>query len=153
MCVFVKSKTPKIAQEDITCWKVLYSWSGNTFFTPYFHADVRFDEEMADDSHPYIDDSLGCSTDEFVKVYPYFVERGFYHMYKNEDEALIDYGTDEYVEGIDLCHYIVKCIIPKGTAYFEGIYRYRSNGIRESVSRESFAAAKIILKKETLKQI
>ena len=111
MCLYSKSKTYKIAEKDITCYKVMLietsSWVLNS---PYrnmcYFLDVKYQEDYFNTDKASVDGET------------WILFRGF-HSYINLSDAL------SYARNFNSCvtaqnFVVVKCIIPKGARYYEG---------------------------------
>ena len=124
MCLYTNQKVAKVAEQDIVCYKILYK-GNNSYQTPFQFTLVPSKcfirgelytpaEEGEAKPNPH-----GCETWQST----YLVEEGFIHTCKD-----IDYGMSflKWFKGRqpspsmeDNCR-IYRCIIPKGTEYFEG---------------------------------
>ena len=57
------------------------------------------------------------------KGYNKFVNKGLIHSFKTLEGAKKSFTLPDFVLTLtEDCSYIVKCIIPKGTEYYEGIF-------------------------------
>lgn len=104
MCFRINKETPDplIAEEDITCWKVLYRIRGaHEFRSPYqryrYAPDVKHEEI-----------ELKVVPGSKYDYSPEHIEEG-YHSY-------IDRYKAEVMEWAADC--VVKCAIPKGSKYY-----------------------------------
>ena len=127
MCLYTKQTKPKIAEEDIICYK-FYIRDNEILFSPYqgFRAPeigIVANTELGKSYRPtdngsYIHNFLGFKR----------VDKGF-HSFKILEE--IKHKINGY-RNLDLV--IFKCIIPRGSSYYEGrfdIYKsYCSNSIK-----------------------
>lgn len=106
MCLFANRKYALIAQEDIECYKVLRRI--DDVLTSYYHEKFIWKKSVT-----YT--SLLESFDSVFKSCQCNVERGFHsYMYQKDAERFInEISGDEILV-------LVKCIIPKGSRYFEG---------------------------------
>lgn len=123
MCLKVKSNIPKIAEDDIFCYKVLQKCKGegyeDCFLTP-FQESLVIPSEINGLKHfcadrnfypPKIEESNSLKSH-------YLVSSGFIHTYKSLAHA--KYERDVLEENYDAEFFIFECIIPKGCEYFEG---------------------------------
>lgn len=130
MCLEVKNSTPKIAEQDIVCYKVLQrelndvtkedgiTYVTERLITPFFHYPMEPNKLYEEKDNTEID--FGTKLTFFHKIkYTTFVEGGTFHTFKNKLDArffICDLGRTRH-ECV-----IMKCVIPKGTKYFEGRY-------------------------------
>ena len=115
MCLYTKQTEPKIAEKDIICYK-FYRRYNKILISPYqgFRAP-----EIGITANA----NLGKS---------YIPENDHYYDFKRVDEGFHSFKTLEEVKhkvngyrNLDLV--IFKCIIPKGSSYYEGRFdRYES---------------------------
>lgn len=107
MCLYSETNNPYIAQQDIVCYKCVRRY--RRCFRPYHRTDkakYKFGKLYKVDTKSFINE---IETDGNW----YYVNIGF-HSYGNISEY-----HKEYPIGIDHCY--IKCIIPKGSLYFEEI--------------------------------
>ena len=97
MCLHTKQKEIQIAQEDITCYKVI-----NPDMTSLYHTEFKW--KLGKLYETEMDDSPICNT----------VSQAF-HSYKTLQD--LKYG---YFQSLSPCM-MVKCTIPKGSEYYSGI--------------------------------
>ncbi len=118
MCLRVKDSTPKIAEKDIVCYKVL-ARRDDKLVTPFFKY-VMEPNHRYESQEPF---EIGWVTKTTLRLLlsPRFrntpvVEGGCFHTFKHRIDAKwlgrVMTKTPNFV--------ILKCIIPKGTEYFEG---------------------------------
>ena len=122
MCLYTKQTEPKIAGEDIICYK-FYRRYNEILISPYqgFMAPeigIVANTELGKSYRPtdngsYIHNFLGFKR----------VDKGF-HYIKTLEEA--EREVNKYKRKYDLV--IFKCIIPRGSSYYKGIFgdRYES---------------------------
>ena len=131
MCLASRRKTAKVATEDIICYKFAIIRENQRLspfqLTPYKIGEVMEDKGEVDVTENFLDKK-------------YYIGKGMFHTiarlsdandFKYYFQAL--FNTDKY------CVY--KCVIPKGTKYYEGIsttdiwgYASRSLLIVEEIS-------------------
>lgn len=112
MCLYIKNvkcdsigdAIPLIARKDIICYKRLKPLGHGYFKTPYREFTVKIGTFMSVDS-------FGLSVDSFGLWFNQ-VNRGI-HGYTSKKRASGETDRNEVM---------VKCIIPKGTEYFRGVY-------------------------------
>ena len=117
MCLFTKSKYPLIAEEDIVCYKtVRFDWDRGSghFMTPFQHTPIPDDVITGKCAFKA---SRTKSEVLLEKGYGHFscsglvVDYGYIHTWKDEKTARkVHTGP------------IFKCIIPKGTIYYDGYF-------------------------------
>lgn len=125
MCLYTKSKTPKVAKHDIVCYKIV-----RMFYNEINHAEpfrsMFYNHRYSvgtEYSAPGIlntekQDYLVWRTGRFIYEKMYRVERGFHSFsrYEKIGEACTGVYDKEHEE------FALKCIIPEGSLYVEGIY-------------------------------
>lgn len=105
MCLYSETNNPKIAQQDIVCYKCVKRY--RRYFRPCHYTDkakYKFGKLYK------IDVNLFINEVEKGRKW-YHVNVGF-HSYEN----IMSYDKRNPNEG-DYCY--IKCIIPKGSLYFE----------------------------------
>ena len=122
MCLYTKQTEPEIAEEDIICYK-FYVRYDETLFSPYQESrapeiGIITNTELEKSYRPrdngsYIHNLLGFKR----------VDKGF-HSFKTLEEA--EREVNDCWNNLDLV--IFKCIIPRGSSYYKGIFgdRYES---------------------------
>ena len=104
MCLIKTHDEPKIAQDDIEVWKVLT----DDGLSPYL-------------DYPY---QIGMNKPTEQSVVPVPVEQsqinvGYLHAYRKKETA--ELNAFKYTRIIGVEHVVHRMLIPKGTAYYEGI--------------------------------
>jgi len=142
MCFDKQSKLFKHSVSDnyIECYKIMYcnKSDGDTTIRPLiFHRELKY--EVGDTMYPFIDldiselDKLGV-VDGGV-IHSYELERAeseYYHVCKNVTHYhtfMRRWSQDNYIK-------LVKCVIPKGTAYwcnFKGEYISKKLVLKEII--------------------
>ena len=121
MCLITTKNIPEIAQEDIVCYK-FYKLRENKLFSPYKEVLAPNMNEVA---NTVLDRGyLGRAKDNNLA---YMVNRGF-HSFKYIDDL-----TKELYFWQSSDVKIFKCIIPKGTKYYEGKFDESSSYCSESI--------------------
>ena len=134
MCLITDWDKPRIAEEDITCYK-WYGMSNSAYISPYQGKPIpSFDTKVYSDlSEPEIVGEVNSCIYEVIFVIAhgkYTVEKGFHSFVNSIDAKLYSYkGRDSIV---------VSCIIPKGAKYYKGFFE----------NCESYCSDSIILKEE-----
>ena len=133
MCLYAKGKIKK-AEEDIVCYKYLslsigrneYGDISSTWCSPYINIgwEIGKVKEISDNVPCY---DYGCVT------------YGFFHTFKNlnDTEAAknhYDFWNNSGMKQLG----VFKCIIPKGTLYYEGVH----NSIQQY---EGYASRKLLI--------
>lgn len=116
MCIFVQDNKLKVAEEDIICYKVLKRKSlyDSTPVSPY-HNEMEWDfDKVFTAPIP----KWKIEYDEYHKGW--FSYDGLFYSYNNYTDAYelmvkLSWG------GAKFMYMIVKCTIPKGTYYYDGI--------------------------------
>ena len=117
MCLFSKQQVPKVAVEDIECFKILKELHG-AYYTPYRDTPVKFNELMETGRNPFI---IGTR-----RVYDYYViEEGYFHSCSTKEFADKEFNRIKigcFRDKVKLPKlHIFKAIIPKGTHYYVGV--------------------------------
>ena len=136
MCLYTTQKEPKIAQEDITCYKVLETWnpewnlessrkckSKKTVLMSYFHSDFKWNIDKRYRSKMVI---IQRHVVTCFDSYDYLVSNAF-HSYQTLESAKLFCRNISYQYDMDPCA-IVRCIIPKGAKYCKGMHSDGSDG-------------------------
>lgn len=135
MCLYTQKK-PKIAEEDIICYKVLEirnpEWgiesghnckSKKTVLMSYFHSgfkwniDKRYRSKLVIIQRQVVTCFDSCN---------YLVSNAF-HSYQTLETAKLFCRNISYQSDMEPCA-IVRCIIPKGAKYCEGMHSDGSDG-------------------------
>jgi len=115
MCLF-KRGSYKIAKEDLITYKVVTKELRSQYYQFPYELDKTYSKNWNDDFLAF------CKNQETIGG------NGF-HSNLNKDTCTRLYGdiivenTDETLKGqLSDNQFLVKCIIPKGSMYFEGLY-------------------------------
>lgn len=116
MCIFVTDNMPEIAEEDITCYKVLRkknSYDSTPVSVYYEEMEWEFDKVFTAPNPKW-----KSEYDEYHKGW--FTYDGLFYSYVNYADA---YELMEKISwgGAKCMYMVVKCTIPKGTHYYYGI--------------------------------
>ena len=132
MCLITTKNIPEIAQEDIVCYKfyVLHKvkddinspYDKDKYLSPYRGVPAPNINEVANTE---LDKAYLC--DSNTSNLKYFVMKGF-HSYKYLDDLI-----KELSFWLSYDTMIFKCIIPKGTKYYEGTFDGSSSYCSESI--------------------
>ena len=136
MCLTVTSteknykKSVKVAEEDIVCWKVVTVDNYGKVLTAYRDFPVQLGKRLRAKG------KIKCARTVFKlasgeEVYYHDFEGGLIHTYADKRSAYL-LASDYSITAV------VKCIIPKGSKYYEGDF-FRDKG---------YASKNIIVTKE-----
>ena len=106
MCLITTKNIPEIAQEDIVCYKFYKLCDNDELFSPYQGSHA-----------PAINKVTNTLLDRaYLSNYraTYMISRGF-HSFKYLDDLINEL---DFWQSFDIK--IFRCIIPKGTKYYEG---------------------------------
>lgn len=136
MCLYTTQKVPKIAEKDIICYKVLEicnsEWnlessrkrkSKKTVLMSYFHSDFKWNIDKHYRSKLVI---IQRHVVTCFDSYNNLVSNAF-HSYQTLESAKLFCRNISYQSDMDPCA-IVRCIIPKGAKYCEGMHSDGSDG-------------------------
>lgn len=145
MCLYTTSKKVQVAKKDMVCYKVMAEYSGDNgwWISPYQGMAYK-------EGYTY---ELGeqlqlMDVSETLKElrYPYKVEEGF-HSFTNSTDALsFRNALEARFSRLSVRQYtyvIVKCIIPKESAYVEGSYFDWGNNFSSFCSEKIVCEGKI----------
>lgn len=141
MCLIVQSREPKIAEEDIVCYKLVRYWEdADVYVSPLRHFPIASSRKVI---------GFVQKEDSEYRIYPnirqelgYNIHNGFLHTFANLKDA--KHVLSEISNKSE--YRMFKCIIPISTTYYEGTTRFIVNG--ESISNKSFASRELIYKEE-----
>lgn len=101
----------KIAEDDIECFKVVVNESDGNWISRYYDFHYKRNER-------YDEDSDVCMLDKQSSLH-----ESVFHSYKYFSTAVLrEYGRFDNTR-------IIRCIIPKGTPYWENYDEYASTSI------------------------
>lgn len=136
MCLILKPhQTPeraiKIAEKDITCYKILKSYTytiteDNNEVLKSLYQNFEYAIGRTYQRKPELGLGFRVGYDDMHRCYFYEVHEAF-HSYKNEETALwqlYEYASRSYMRLV-----AVKCTIPKGSEYVENDCYYASDSI------------------------
>lgn len=142
MCLYTKQKEPKIAQEDIICYKVLRIWnseqdvesgckrkSKKTVLKSMFYPDFKWNIDKHYRSRLVIEPKQATKCCDNFNSH---VHKAF-HSYQTLESAKLA-SRNIFLNSC----VIVRCIIPKGAKYCEGMYC--------GDSQDGYASNQIIMK-------
>lgn len=131
MCLYLTKRDPIVAQEDIVCYKVLIVKKVSVvgldfrydFRRPPFHTEplkYRFFAPFTNYEYHLgrillADENVTIQSNDCMTFFPYSISGGVFHTFKKLDDAkeVVKHG-ESFV--------IVKCIIPKGSIYYQGYF-------------------------------
>ena len=126
MCLITTKNIPEIAQEDIVCYK---------FYILIMEGDINYDKNGLLSPYqgslaPTINKVTNTLLDKAYLKYgaAYMINRGF-HSFKYID----DLTKESYFWQSSYNIKIFKCIIPKGTKYYEGKFHDFPSYCSESI--------------------
>ena len=130
-----------VAKEDLTFYKVLNKLDDGSYITPFRGEKVKLNVKYKETPktfytnivHIVKPDSV-VDIDKFfiyngIKVVP-AVNGGAIHLFTTKEEA----ERFIYYEDSDVKLVVVKAIVPKGTAYIEGVFPYNEKEAFSSVA-------------------
>ena len=146
MCLETKQVKTEIAKKNIVCYKMLLKHVGEKgmeYISPiYYHLwfvnEVNSDVHLASSPYWVIGEDKKETFNRDTKETCYEVCSGYFHTYKNKEDAMYAVGTSWG----DYKYVVVRCIIPKGTRYYEGDF-----GGCESYASQYLKITKIIAEK------
>ena len=111
MCLIKTHNEPKIAQDDIEVWKVLTDDGLSPYLDYPYHPGMNKPVEQSVVPVP-VDQSQ--------------INGGYLHAYRNKEKAEFNAAKCNYMFGSHtnlgpIEHVVHRMLIPKGTAYYEGI--------------------------------
>lgn len=115
MCLASRRKTAKVATEDIICYKFAIIRK-NQRLSPFQLTPYMIGEVMEDKGEVEINESISDKK--------YYIGKGMFHSFAHlSDAADRRYYFQALFNMMDE-YCIYKCIIPKGTKYYEGTFAY-----------------------------
>jgi hypothetical protein len=120
MCLEIKEgDLRKTAEEDIVCYKILATISSDSGeivrFTPLREVLVNVTKDFeAEGSEDYLEQALGK------------ISIGFIHTFEDLVDTMMALTTFKVIMGENKVDYlgleIWKCVIPKGTKFYKGVF-------------------------------
>jgi len=113
MCLITPFKEPKVAEEDMTVYKILTDNQHSSFYSPFYYNLGELYETKMEESEEwlYADETAQKSTRR-----PYndliCIGKGF-HSCNTIERA------EELKEGLIQKRHVFECTIPKGSMYYE----------------------------------
>ena len=132
MCLFTKTNQMEIAEDNITCYKVLYYLGNNAFMSPYQR--FKYTLKRYDNHEPVEFCENKCCENSITAQWGYKLDKNVFHSFAYFYDALNELKTFRY---IGTCPCIVECVIPIDTEYIEGSFDWY----------KSYASKSIIIKK------
>lgn len=137
MClVITKFNKLKVAQEDIKCYKILFSFCPDMFWAPYQNFTYELEKIYSTNmSVTYDCNTIGLSFLRYI-FYNFFsdildvkgVNQGF-HSFVNLKDAIKGRNKDIDYKRLVVC----ECIIPKGSKYYKGKYLHYDGYASDSI--------------------
>ena len=128
MCLITTKNIPEIAQEDIVCYKyyiVEKKGGKEKLISPYYRVPAPNLNEVVSTKL----DKISLPTGFDIKDSAYYTIREGFHSFKCLKHVIQDIDT-----WIKYPNYkIFKCVIPKGTKYYEGKSNESSSYCSESI--------------------
>ena len=124
MSLYIETKECKTAAEDIVCYK-FYVIKDNKILSPYMLIKAP---EIGIVATTELDNPVKSIIWNGIKV----VHKGF-HSYKNLDNVREVIRSLSNSIDADITYEIFKCVIPKGTRYYEGIHNTCKSYCSESI--------------------
>ena len=119
MCLRIKNSVPKVAENDIICYKMLEEcqqerWRGYTYHSPFQEIPIK--DEIVHGLFPYVGE--GDRSIKDVNGHP-SVSEGYIHTYKTllNAEEMCNYYTKLFENDV----HVFECKIPAGTEYYDGL--------------------------------
>lgn len=156
MCLqLVKGKARvKTAKEDIICWKVLNYYASpnnDVYISPYQKIEYKIGERVVIDKpwdrmqfQSYCFGNSGDAT-YFYQI-SHIINGGGVYTFKDKDEAMdfMKWMQEEHKETV----VAIKCIIPKGTKYYKGLFQVL--GYKSEKPIESYASKELFVMDEVI---
>lgn len=109
-----QNKDPKVAEKPIECYKLVLKAS-NGLITPFMHNEIYLGEIIKAYPRVPMVKKRECASEH--SRYKFFVCDGVIHTFKTIEEAK-KVARIAYFQNF----VIVKCTIPTGSLYFEGVF-------------------------------
>ena len=133
MCLICPDSIRREAFEDIMCFKVL-KLSSIGYMTPCVEALIYDEDNVLHHKKPFV------ASDEVEIVHMQNgleINNGYIHVFRKLEDAAVYSKYLESIDETDSPMRVFRCIIPKGTVYFQGYYDHYG-------PRDSFAAKQIV---------
>lgn len=104
MCLITKWKKPKVAEQDIVCYKVVLLTNDPNKFRAYWQDDFIFEIGKTHKHHFW---NLVCKTKADISDL-YEIYGGMFHSFQKRPTSRFNP--------------VLEYIIPKGTKYYEGLH-------------------------------
>ena len=118
MCLYTHNMIANVADEDIVCYKIMKTSLDEEkgYFSPYMDTMWEIGKEYNHDSLNYEELPLhyGRSSGEYA------FSVGYYHSFKNITDAIAHTNLANHRMTFGSICVVMKCVIPKGTEYYEG---------------------------------
>ena len=130
MCLDIdRNQSPKVAEEDITCYKFLRVVRDGTYYAPYYsNHQYEIGKEYTSILSRYHDNGADGCRHPFTGI-----RQGLHSLATVEDTRCIAMHRTEVYKGFHK-YVVVECVIPKGATYYKGYWRgcaaYASNKLK-----------------------
>lgn len=122
MCLYSKTRIPKIATKDIEVYKVIMQKYDEKLVTPYLGYQVS--KIMKTSFRKCIKAILNMYYNLLFEKYE--IDYGFIHSHKSLQSAQFMRSSLQY-HNLGVTYKIIRGIIPKGSIYYEDMDTYCSN--------------------------
>jgi hypothetical protein len=117
MCLIIKPKqNPEIATEDITCYKVLYYNSVSNEYSTVFQRAVVKAESVYESILTVADNGIYVAVEEGLHSFVHIEDANMLTSFFNF-APLVDIENNYKLKCV-----IAKCLIPKGSTYYAGVF-------------------------------
>lgn len=118
MCLYLtkQNKEPKVAEKPIECYKLVLRRAYNRLVTPFMHCEIDLGEVIK--AYPRVPMVQKSEYASKYSRHKFFVGVGVIHTFKTlvgakKAARMLFFSSDIA---------IVKCTIPTGSLYFEGVF-------------------------------
>lgn len=115
MCLITNQDIPRIAEEDIKCYKIL-AHERRHYYTPYRDYTIEFNTLLTDKADENINEYFGYN----------IIESGYFHTYLDKEVALKtikELNKKRKTKGKEpLKLDVFEAIVPKDSLYYKGVY-------------------------------
>lgn len=131
MCLFTKSRAYNIAEEDITCYKVvIYNEKSDIYYSAVRYYPIASGSKINGFLQTEkIKLEFACKKIESNDEGEFLIGQGFIHSFESIEDVTKAIGNNILVS-------VLECVIPKGAIYYKGINVWESNVLNGFASRE-----------------
>lgn len=153
MCLYVKDYNPKVAKKDIVCYKLLrenieYPSETKRYYTPFQDLKIILGQEVKAKG------GLQKGTRKIFewssnREYRKLIYSGVIHTFKtfkDVEDFMLKFASQYDAKNA----VVVRCVIPKGTEYYEGIFE--STGLKSYASKKLIYGGRILKRYYDLKE-